>query len=134
MKGRKGTTTKYIKCTIQQSHELHISLAGFAQIRLDFVFAVYCPSFISLLGRIEIGHEVAFAMRRRYLHGELIHMAWPSEFKLVGGESKASERHITHTHLSRLCSLTDIRPVISGEPRHVVVYVQHFDERRCGGG
>lgn len=40
----------------------------------------------------------------------------------------------SHTHLSRLCSLADIRSVISGEPRHVVVYVQHFDERRCGGG
>lgn len=83
----------------KRGHKLQVSQAGFAQIHLYlFLLFLFICFAKAAFCRIAIGHEVASAMRRRcFFFEELTQIAWPSKFKLVAGESKASERHIVHT-------------------------------------
>lgn len=135
-KRRKRTTGKYIILNIiKRGRELRIFQAGFERIHLHWGFC--CSSLIIYFFR-----PATLRLRMKWSRQRdadafpenFFTSAEPASSNWFAGESKASERRIAGAHLSRLRSLADIRPVISGEPRHVVVYVQHFDERCHGGG
>lgn len=53
---------------------------------------------------------------------------------LTDGTIDSKSESSSHPYFPWLCSLADIWLIISGEPWHVVIYVQHFDEHLHGGG